>query len=141
MTSYQIGAVCYFLWGVIHAIVGLIGMRAARGSDITPALMAMANGRNRTEPQIVDPGLMGLVGNHAFNLFGLGVFSAVFAVMFNWHNDPVGYWANVGVVTVVDLAFIIFLLGRGEFKPSAGLPGPILWVVGTIFLTIGYMNG
>lgn len=141
MASYQIGAALYALWGVLHILVGVLALAASQGGNLSKTLGVMANnGAARNQGVAGDPAVMGLLRNGAFNLAGAGLFVLVVAVMFNWHNDPMWFWANVAVASIIDLGFILFVVIPGHMKLSAGLPGPILWIAGTIFLAIGYQS-
>jgi len=67
-----------------------------------------------------------------FALVGITV-----AVIFNWHNSRLGYWINLATVSVTDIGFIAFVLAPGYLPIFPGILGPVFWLLGAVFSTIG----
>jgi len=59
------------------------------------------------------------------------------AVTLNWQNDIAGYWINPVAVSAIDLGFVLFVLLPGHIRLRHGLPGPVLWILGVVFSTLG----
>jgi hypothetical protein len=112
--AYRLGAVFYVLWGLLHIIA------AVRAYQLGAA----------QEPGMVQ----GKLYQNAWNMGYLALFSIVIAVVFNWRNSLTGYWLNLITVSVTDIGFIVLLLIPGY---STDLIGPVLWLLGAVFSTIG----
>jgi len=114
----RIGAVCYAIWGILH-------LQAAQKVYVLAATMTsgMAQGR---------------LYQSAWNLAALAVAAIVLAVWLNWRNDKAGYWANLAIISVTDVGFILFVLGPGYIPMILGIAGPVFWILGAIFTTLAY---
>lgn len=115
--GHKIGAVMYFIWGLLHvkAAVSVYQLGNGLGAD-------MVQGR-------VYQDAWSLL---FFALVGMGV-----AVRLNWHNSRSGYWINLITVSVTDIGFIAFVLIPGYLPIFPGILGPVFWVFGAVFSTIG----
>lgn len=115
--NHRIGAVLYFIWGLLH-------LNAAR--------MVFALG------ETLGPGIVqGRLYQSAWNLAVFAAISIVVAIWLNWRNSRLGYWINLTAVSATDLGFIAFLLVPGYVPWVPGGLGPLLWVAGVFFATIG----
>ena len=115
----QIGALLYVAWGLLHLFAATqvykLGSRQAAGM------------------------LQGRIYQAAWNLAYFAVFVVVVAVIFNWNNNPAGYWLNLVMASVTDVGFIIFILAPGYLPLRPGILGPVLWVLAVIFSTLGQL--
>ena len=73
----------------------------------------------------------------AWNLLFFALVGITVAVIFNWHNSRLGYWINMTTVSVTDIGFIAFVLAPGYLPIFPGILGPVFWVLGAVFSTIG----
>jgi len=117
---YQTGAVLYILWGVLHlfaaAQVFKLGARLEKG---------MVKAR---------------VYQNALNLACFAMIVIVIAVVYNWENSLLGYWLNLVVASITDIGFIIYVLVPGYLPLRPGILGPALWILATIFSTVGIIS-
>jgi len=117
---HRIGAVMYLIWGALH---------------VNAALKIYQLG------DTLDPGMVqGRLFQGAWNLLFFAVVAIVVAVLFNWHNSRLGYWINLITVSVTDIGFIWFILVPNYLTLWPGVLGPIFWVLGFIFATIGLLK-
>ena len=117
---HRIGAVMYVIWGVLH---------------LNAALKVYQLG------DALDPGMVqGRLFQSAWNLLFFAVVAIVVAVLFNWRNSRIGYWINLITVSVTDIGFILFILVAGYLSLWPGVLGPVFWVLGAIFATIGFLK-
>jgi hypothetical protein len=65
------------------------------------------------------------------------LFAMVVAIRYNWKNDLLGYWLNLVVISAADIGFIVFVLLPGHVALFPGILGPVFWVSGLIFTTLG----
>ena len=113
LTLARIGAVCYFIWALLHFQAAWSVYQLGQG---------MAEGMAR-----------GRVLQDAWNLMWFSILTIVGVLGFNWRNDVRGWWINLAVVSVADLGFIFFVLVPGLVPPMPGLLGPIFWILGLGF--------
>ena len=115
--AHKIGAVMYFIWGLLH-------LKAAYSVyQLGTSLEAgMVQGR---------------IFQDAWNLLFFALVGITVAVVFNWHNSRLGYWINLITVSVTDIGFIAFVLVPGYLPIYPGILGPVFWVLGAVFSTIG----
>ena len=73
----------------------------------------------------------------AWNLLFFALVGITVVVIFNWHNSRLGYWINLITVSVTDIGFIAFVLLPGYLPVFPGILGPVFWVLGAVFSTIG----
>jgi hypothetical protein len=117
MKFAKIGAVFYVLWGLVH-------LQAAYQEFILAAGTA--------------PGLIhGKLDQEAWDLLFFALTAILIAVIYNWKNDPLGFWLNLVLVSAADLGFIIFVLIPGYVTFFPGIIGPLFWVAGVLFTSLG----
>ena len=116
MRFAKIGSGLYVLWGLLHV--------AAAYDEF-----------------ILGAGQSGLVQGKlyqgAWNLLFFALVSIVIAVKYNWYNSRLGYWLNLTVISVADIGFVIFILIPGHVTLFPAILGPILWIFGAFFTTLG----
>lgn len=115
--AYKIGAVMYFIWGLLH-------LKAAYSVYQLGVTL---------EPDMVQ----GRVFQDAWGLLFFALVGMIVAVLFNWKNNLMGYWINFVTVSVTDIGFIMFVLVPGYLPIFPGALGPVFWVLAVIFTTIG----
>jgi hypothetical protein len=117
MTFAKIGATSYIIWGLLHIGAALDEFRL--GSTLEPRLV------------------QGKINQGAWDLLFFALFAIVVAVKYNWKNDSLGYWLNLIVVSAADIGFIIFVLLPGHLALFPGILGPVFWIGGAVFSTLG----
>lgn len=117
---HRIGAVIYVLWGVLHINAALKVYQLGETLEL-----GMVQGR---------------LFQSAWNLLFFAVVAMVVAALFNWRNSRWGYWINLVTVSATDVGFILFILIPGYLSPWPGALGPLFWVLGVIFATMGFLN-
>jgi hypothetical protein len=114
---HRIGAFFYGLWGLLHLAAALSGVQLA---------MSQSDGL--------------VQGRLLQNAWNLGVFSLIaigVAVFLNWRNSRTGYWANLIIVSAADIGFVLFVLVPGLIPLWPGILGPVFWLLGLAFTTLG----
>ncbi len=111
-----------------------------RGSGLCPLggmhILAALQGC-RQAMTVPDGPIRGRLLQNAWNVGFVAVLSVVVAVTLNWQNDIAGYWINLVAVSAIDLGFVLFVLLPGHIGLRHGLPGPVLWILGVVFSTLG----
>ena len=114
---YRIGAVFYGLWGLLHLLAALDGFRLAMS---------------------VEAGLIqGRLMQNSWTLAFFSLVAIAVAIMMNWRNSRTGYWANLVIVSAADIGFILFVLAPGLIPLWPGILGPVFWLLGAAFSTVG----
>jgi len=114
---HRIGAVFYALWGVLHFAAAAEAYRLAT---------------------TVDPGVIqGRLLQNAWHLAIFAAFGLVVAVTMNWRNSRTGYWINLVAVSAADIGFVVFIFVPGYIPLFPGVLGPVSWILGVIFSTLG----
>jgi hypothetical protein len=117
MTFAKIGAVSYIIWGLLH-IVAAFDQSKLAGS--------------------LEPGLVqGKLNQGAWDLLFFALFAIAVPIKYNWRNDLLGYWLNLIVVSAADIGFGVFVLLPGHVALFPGILGPIFWIAGLLFTTLG----
>ena len=116
----RIGATLYVIWGLVH---------------ISAAYALLQLG------QSLDPGMVqARIFQDAWNiLMGALAAIAVGAAM-NWRNSWTGYWINLVMVTLLDVAYIAFVVVPGYIPLWPGMVGPLTWVLAAIASTVGIVG-
>lgn len=141
MRVYQWGAISYFLWGIMHAMIGIQILMINLG-DSTAAVISTLysdSGPIKTPPEMGSVATA-IMSQHAWNLLWFGVFAAVVAALWNWRNNRAAYWANLVVVSLADLGFIVAVLIPGYISFLVGIWGPVLWILAAVLTTIARKN-
>jgi len=115
--AHKIGAVMYFIWGLLHLKAAYSVYQLGTTLEV-----GMVQGR---------------VYQGAWNLLFFALVGMTVAVVFNWHNSRLGYWINLITVSVTDIGFIAFVLAPGHLPVFPGILGPVFWILGVLFSTIG----
>jgi hypothetical protein len=113
----KLGAICYALWGVLHL---------AAVADQYKYALALEVGMTQ-----------GRLLQGATYLLVMALVAIVVAVFLNWRNSRPGYWINLAVVALADIPFILFVLVPGHMPIFPGIIGPVLWLAGLLFTTLG----
>jgi hypothetical protein len=108
----------YVIWGILHLKAAQLTWQL--GSTLEAGLV------------------QGRVYQDAFNLLCFAVAAIVIALLYNWKNDSAGYWANLVMVSLVDIGFIWLVLAPGYIPFFPGVLGPVFWVLAVVFSTIAY---
>jgi hypothetical protein len=117
MKFAKIGSASYVVWGLLHIISAIQGFMLAAS---------------------LDPGLVrGKLSQGAWDLLFFALASIGIAVFYNWKNDVLGYWLNLVLVSAADIGFIVFVLIPGYISIFPGILGPIFWISGVFFSSIG----
>ena len=116
----KIGTVFYVIWGILH-------LKAAHG--VYALAMSLQGGMAQ-----------GRLLQSAWNLFALALAAIIVSVLLNWKNNKIGYWVNLSIISVTDIGFILFILIPGYVPIFPGIAGPVFWILGVIFTTLGYLS-
>ena len=107
----------YFIWGLLH-------LKAAY--SVYQLGASLETGM-----------IQGRIYQDAWSLLFFAVTGMVIAILWNWNNRLLGYWINLIMVSMTDIGFIAFILVPGHLPIFPGILGPVFWVLGATFSTLG----
>ncbi|NNG15271.1 MAG: hypothetical protein HKM89_02240 [Gemmatimonadales bacterium] len=140
--AHKIGAVFYILWGLIHVLGGAIMFQRISADGAMGGAAVMAPVVPIAEQAPIPMGLAdGVFLYHAWNILWFGLFAIVVAVLLNWKNSRLGYWANFAVLGAAEIGLIAAMIWPGHMKAGPDtLSGLVLWALGVLFTTMGYLK-
>ncbi len=115
---HKIGAVFYGLWGFWHFRV-VAQMFEFASTQIEPGV------------------LQARIYQGAFHILWFAVGAIAIAVLFNWRNSQLGYWANLIMISWTEVGLLWFFVLPGYFPWWPGVVGPVLWILAILFTTLG----
>jgi hypothetical protein len=118
-TMTALGSVCYLIWAALHLQAGYGVVELGR---TIPASM-----------------IQGRLYQDAWTLFTAATVVAVVSLIVLARDWSPGYWVNLGVAGITDIGFIALVLVPGYAPLWPGLQGPLAWILGLIFSTIGFL--
>lgn len=120
MIFARAAAIAYVLWGALH---------------INAALLVYKLGNS------IEPGMIqGRIFQDAWNLMFFAVFGIVVGILLNWRNSKTGYWANLIVVSVSDIGFVVTMILPGYVPIIPGGLGPLVWLIAASLSTIAILQ-
>ena len=138
MTSYKWGAIFYILWGIMHAMIGIQILALNLGESTYSVIETLySDSGDIPTPKELGSVVEGLMNQHAWNLLWFGLFAIIVGGIWNWRNNIAGYWANLAVISLADIGFIVAILIPGYISIEVGIWGPVLWVLAIVFTTKG----
>jgi hypothetical protein len=113
----RMGALCYVVWAFLHFQAAWAVFHMGEGMASSPA--------------------RGRVLQDAWNLLAFAVAALWLAATLNWRGHRWGFWINLGVISVADLGFVLFVLAPGYAPLWPGVLGPVFWVAGAALTAWG----
>lgn len=137
----RIGAIFYILWGVLHIMLGIMILNI-NSNEGTVAMLAFFGLKDEIQLTHEAANVMGSLGaQHAANLAIFGIIAIIIAVKLIWNRYPLGFWLNLIMIGLADIAFIIAFFIPGYIRGMAGVMGPALFILGAIFSGLGLLKG
>ncbi|MGJ3246335.1 MAG: hypothetical protein ACFE0I_09705 [Elainellaceae cyanobacterium] len=117
---HKIGAIFYGLWGFWHFRI------VARMFEFAATQM--------------DEGILqARIYQGAFHILWFAVGAVAIAILFNWRNSRIGYWANLVMIGWTEVGLLLFFIVPGYFPwLPTGFVGPLLWILAVVLTTLGY---
>ncbi len=111
-------AALYVLWGLLHL-----------GLGISMAVDGLSGGI--PDDELAAESLMFFVCATV-----LGALAIAIAIAMNRVNSRLGYWLNLTVLGVIDVAFVVVLVVPRHVDPVGGLSGPVVWLLAAATATV-----
>lgn len=113
----RIGAIFYVIWGIVHinAAYGLLELGQSLSAGMVQAR----------------------IYQDAWNILFGALAVIVIGVTMNWRNSRTGFWINLTLVSLLDIAFILFVIVPGYAPLWPGLEGPIAWIIAASCTAVG----
>lgn len=123
-------ATAYFLWGVMHIWVAATVVYHHLAGGPVAALRAL--GSPAAADLAADTVLAhaaNVASDFAINLGAAGILACWLALLVR-RGSGLALWLNAAILGLVDLSFVLCLLGPGYIPLAAGIWGPVLYVAG-----------
>lgn len=111
------GAAAYGVWGLTH-----LGLGVAMVADALPSTGPRTEGQAESLMFFICASVLGLL-------------CCLIAVTLNRANSLVGFWLNLALTVLVDVALLAVLIPPGYVDVAGGLAGPIVMVVAIALTT------
>jgi hypothetical protein len=115
-----LGTLFYLVWGALHIQAGITVARLGTGLHKS----GMVQGR---------------IYQDSWTLFFAAGIVMLVALISNWKGWTTSYWLNLGVASITDVGFIIFIIVPGYAPLWPGLQGPVAWSAAVFFWTWSYL--
>jgi hypothetical protein len=115
-----LGTVFYLVWGALHiqAGIGVVHL-----------------GENLHEHAMVQ----GRIYQDAWTLLFAAAVVMAAALLSVWRAWKTCFWLNLGLASVTDIGFILFILVPGYAPPWLGIEGPLAWSLAVVFSSWSYL--
>jgi len=115
-------AALYVLWGLLHM-----------GLGVSMVISALADGV--PDAELAAESLLFFIC-----VTVLGGQAIFVALAMNRVNNRIGYWINVVVLGIVDVAFLVFLVLPGHVDLVGGTAGPVIWLLASACATVALLR-
>ncbi len=106
---FRVSAALWVIWGLVHILAGVLTMRGPLTGDISASVSGIADA--------VDPGILAMdypaaagaiIGQHGFNLFWIGLVTAICA-FYIWRKNKHAVYLAAITGGLADLGYFLFL--------------------------------
>jgi hypothetical protein len=115
-----LGTLFYLVWGALHIQAGI-------------AVAKLGIGLHRSGM------IQGRIYQDSWTLFFAAGIVMLVALISNWRGWTTSYWLNLGVASITDVGFIIFIVVPGYSPLWPGLQGPVAWCAAVLLWTWSYL--
>ncbi len=136
-TYNKIGGTAFALWGLIHVVVGAIGMGIFFTGGTAP-MLEFVNVDAAVNEQAARMSVLVVQFYQALLLVGLT--SLVLGVTLNWRGEPLGLGLNAILVTSIETFFIWFEVIPGHRPAIIAVVTVALLVIGVVFGGLGSLR-
>jgi hypothetical protein len=133
-TYHKIGGASFGLWGLLHVIVGAVGVGIFFTTG-TEAMLAFVHLDATANPEAARMSTLVVQFYHALLLVGLT--SLVLGVTLNRRGDPLGLALNAILITNIEVAFIWFEVIPGHRPVVIGVVSVFLMLLGILCCGLG----
>ena len=119
-TLLKISASLWVIWGLVHAVAGILTLSGGTASAIT----SIANAVDPATLLIEYPDAVGaIVNQHGFNLLWGGIVTVIGGLLI-WRSNVTAIFVSALVGGLFDLGYFIFVDpgGYNKFLPWVGMP-------------------
>jgi len=133
----KVGGASFALWGLLHVIVGAVGVGIffTGGTDPMLAFVDLDAAANPEAPR-----MSALIVQFYHALLLVGLASLVLGVTLNWRGEPLGLGLNAVLVANVEAAFIWFEVIPGHRPVVVGLVSGLFLVLGVVCCGLGSLR-
>ena len=133
----KIGGASFAIWGVIHVVVGAIGLAVFTTGGTGPMLEFV-----NLDPAVNEQAsrMGALVAEFYQALLLVGLTTLVLGVTLNWRGEPLGLGLNTILVASIEAFFVWFEVLPGHRPASIAVLTVALLVIGVVFSGLGSLR-
>lgn len=132
----KIAAVLWVIWGLVHMGAGGLTMSAVLGGDIAGAVSGISDAVDPATLQLDYPAAVGgLLGQHGFNLFWIGLVTLICA-FFIWRKNGNAIFLAAITGGLADLGYFLFM-DLGGFVNF--VPGTVMTLVSASAIILSFI--
>ncbi|MCO7226048.1 hypothetical protein [Pleionea sp. CnH1-48] len=138
--ALKVGALSFFLWGVLHLLVGLNAVFfLTDGPTAILSMFQIVPATNELDSNLQNATYLG--ANFLIDLAAFGIL-AMWLAVYIWKGIYVkpSYFISLIVLGIVDTAFVLAMVITHISPLSEAIWGPLLYVLGGIFTTFGLVG-
>lgn len=137
VTYNKIGGASFALWGLMHVVVGGIGMTIFFTGGTGPMLDFVHLDATVNQQAAR---MSALIVEFYQALLLIGLTSLVLGVTLNWRGEPLGFGLNTVLVASIEAFFIWFEVIPGHRPVSVAVVSVGLLVLGVVFCGLGSLR-
>lgn len=136
-TYNKVGGASFALWGLMHVIVGVVGVGIFFTGG-TESMLAFVDLDATANPEAAR--MSALVVQFYQALLLVGLTSLVLGVTLNWRGEPLGLGLNTVLVANIEVSFIWFEVIPGHRPVAVGVVSVLLLVLGVVCCGLGSLR-
>ena len=132
---FKISAVLWVVWGLVHILAGVMTMKGVLTSDISAAIIGIADAVSPESLTMDYPNAAGaVIGQHGFNLLWIGLVTFISA-FYIWKGNKHAIFLAAICGGLADLGYFIFLDLGGFVK---FVPGTIMTLISSAAILLSF---
>ena len=134
-TLFKIAAVLWVIWGLVHIFAGVMTMRGVLVGDISASVAGIADAIDPATLQMDYPAAAGgIIGQHGFNLFWIGIVTLLSA-FYIWGGNKNAIFLAAITGGLADLGYFLFM-DLGGFVNF--VPGTVMTLVSASAIILSF---
>lgn len=135
-TLLKLSALLWIIWGLVHALAGVLIISAIMSGDTAQAVSAIADA---VDPALLDidypDAIGGILSQHGFNLLWFGIVTVIGSV-FIWRQNTSAIFITAMVGGLADIGYFIFVDLGGY---NLFVPGTVMTMVSATAVILSFI--
>ncbi len=132
---FKVSTILWIIWGLVHILAGVMTMKGVLTDDISSSISGIADAVDPDTIQLEYPKAAGgVIGQHGFNLFWIGIVTFI-AAFFIWKGNKNAIFLAAITGGLTDLGYFLFMDLGGYVK---FVPGTVMTIVSSLAIIISF---